>query len=469
MRSGIEDGDPYATKQDREVYKDLYPVIHWWGFDESDYRISRERVADAINQLWDPIIQGQALQIMDQEPHRTVAEEGDKKFVTWINEQTGSSIDPESENPIDAAVRRGTETGLSVPLDNYLSWRQYHLGKIDEDNEGRKIDKYKTGVYRCEFQESGEILLDPEESPFKHGQLPISTACRHEGTMSYWTKGILAEALHLQRYVEYLEANRDIHLGLQSRPFLYAITEFMADRYRDPDTGQQKFIDDLREGMKVMFLRNLPQGMDPSKLFGYISPGAISLDVKMTLQEKTQSLMELFGASEVMRGMGPGAEASGKHIQLKMEAASRPSTFMSQLLESPIHRHFERYDSNILEFAPPEWLGKLCNQEQVQAIMQLRQSGDMNFLTKVQLGAGMPTEWVDRFGIYSQLIKLGWPVSPQTKMLTKEMGIPGPSDSEIQAAFPPVMPGQPGAVPSGPPQPGQVPGGAPKMPVNKGA
>lgn len=462
MKKGILNPDNVDDREKR-IFDDLYPVIHWWGIDTEEIRITRREMRETIDAEWEDILIGRGT-VTDEQPHRAAIEEGNNKFIEYVNEKTESEI----EDDVSVALTRAAETGLAYSAQGFYQWRKKHsdyLDRVDEDGnpdplEGGRKRKYQDGIYHVEFQEGSneEPLLPPEPSPYKHGQLPISAVCRHEGTLSYWNPGVLAEALDKQQHIEFLEGNRDNHLFMQARAMFYAYRPALPERYQDPETGEDVFIADLMQGNKLMMLEDV--GMDPSKLMGYLQPGAVSMDVVAAIREKKSEMMELFGASEVMRGMGPGAEASGKHIQLKMSAASKPSTFMLALLESPLHKHYERFTSNFIAFADPRYIAKYTNYERVSAIMALRQAGLSECSVDLNLGSGMPTEWIDRFQIYSQLVAMG--IYPPQK-LAEEMGIPAPSDEEMMQIMMANQQPPPGG--GGAPQGPQ----GPQIPTNMGA
>ena len=460
MKKGLLSSEAaVATNFENKKFEDLYPVMHWWGIDRSYITFTMAQVRKQVDEEWNGIISGQLVPL-PEEPHDDFVEAGDAKYIEYLEGRYGIKAETFEEAAQISSM-------MAVPeLSTYIMWRKAHFALSAQGTKKKR--KYPGCIYHAEFQEDGdEFLVEPEASPYKHGQIPVSFFRRQEGS-TYWEKGVMAEAIDLYKYVHYLQQSENIHLEPQARPFLYAIRSALPTEYQDPETGATKFADDLGKN-KLMFLNEV-NGINPRDSMGYIQPGSISMDVATRLRESVSSLMELFGASEIMRGMGPGAEASGKHIELKMAAATRPSTFMLSMIEDGWHKHKERDTCYIVEQADERWLKQILNEEQIAAIKAVRDSGDYEFITRVTLGQGMPTEWADRFSIWMQLLSLGYPGTPQSRILAKEMGIAIPSDAEImklmqetQNLMPPAPPQQgmeqPG-MPQGQPQAGNINYGA---------
>lgn len=451
MKAGLLSRDSdVANTFERKMFDDLYPVIHWWGIDREYVTFTLADVRRQINESWDGILNGTAFPTQE-EPHDDFVEIGDEKFLKYVETRYDQTISDNIETIL------GQMMLAQIPEANgYYNWRRTHL-IMGQTAGSKKRRKYPDGsIYHCEFQEDADdLLLDPEPSPYKHGQIPISFFRRQEG-QGFWVKSVMAEAIDQYRYIHYLQQSENVHLAPQARPFMYALRESLAPEYRDPVEGLQRFVDDIGQN-KVMMLENAT-GIDPSRVMGFIQPGAISMDVATRLRENISSLMELFGASEVMRGMGPGAEASGKHIELKMSAATRPSTFMLSMLEGPYTKYRERENSNIIQYADERWLSQMVGDEYIAAIKQVRELPDYGLVSRINLGSGMPTEWVDRFGIWMQLLSIGYPGTPQSKILAKEMGIAIPNDAELMEIMKQTQMMMPTQQPGQAPQPGSPQG-----------
>jgi len=432
-----------------KLYEDLIPVIEFWGIDRGVQNYSRRRMKNEIDEAWDKILSGdRSVPVVKEQPHDAAMEIGDAKIMALARERYG----------IDKEDFGSTMTEMSMMGDstaeNYSMWRYSHM--VFSQNgfgNGLAVKKYPDSIYHCAFQPDGEdFLLEPEPSPYKHGQIPISASSRQEGSAGYMTPSLMAEALDKQAYIEYLRQEVNIHLHFQARPALFALMDALPENYRNPEGGREQLLTDIITGFKLFELRGLPPGVNPRDVLGFIQPGAISMDVRTEYQQNMNDLLELFGASEIMRGIGPGAEASGKHIQLRMGAASRPTTFMLSMLEGPMYYHYQRYSCYLLEYTDPQWLQQFVNEEQLAAIMSLRNTGGFAYATKVQLGAGMPTEWIDRKAIYFELLQMGY-ISP--KGYVREMEIPVSESELLQAptammpsggneqTMPPTMPRQP--------------------------
>jgi hypothetical protein len=424
MKHGPYFDDFPSDSQEAKKLQDKYPVMEWWGIDSSIETIGTQQTKKYVGEIFPGIITGQFGVPQEWENHRAAIKAGDDNLIKYVNEALGPSEDYEEISEVVTAL---DEAGRFTELQQYYLWRQVHQTYLENGIEGGEIDKFNSHVFKMEFQEGvDEPLTAPKESPYKHGQIPISIFQRHEGTENFWTKGIMAEALTLQSQIEFLDANREVSIILQSQPPLAYNREKMPVRYRDPGLGHQKLTEDLERGHVVL---DLSETANPSDLPHFLEMGKYPIDVLRIIAEKKTSLMELFGAPEVMRGIGPGSEASGKHIQLKMEAATRPSTFMLQLIEGPLHKYFERQVSNVLYMAKPEWLEQICSPEQVQAIMTAREAPDFHSIVKVGLGSGMPTDWPSRMQIYGMVMETG-AVDPF--MFMEEMGIPIPSGAREQ-------------------------------------
>lgn len=427
LKPGLYKHDNYRAYDTREVriFKDMYPVVHWWGIDDRDETISADTTNRKVRKQFVALKAGEFPMPADEDNHAAAIKEGNKLFLNEANRPNPTGEKFEDLETAAQFIFDHGEDGRRFVKD-YSNWASIHRMYVEKGIEGGSRPKYPSGIYHCEFQEGiPGMLRGPEPSPYNHGQIPISYSQRHKGLNHYWSPGLYAEALPCQTDFEFLRRRRNVYLHYASGPPFLAYEDTAPESWLDPETGKATMQKDLEEGPTIVLLRGggAPSGGGGSHEPHFVQIGALSYDVERAIQEKKAHIMEIFGASEVMRGIGPGAEASGKHIQLKQEAASRPSTFMLTMLESPLQKYFERFVSNVIQFADATWLSTVCSPEQVQAIETIKQIPDFKTIVKVTLGSGMPTDWGTRSQIYSTMLQMGG-IDPF--MYMEELGIPEP-------------------------------------------
>lgn len=404
--------DANSSQVRADVFDDRYEIIEFWGKDNTLEDVTRSETEMSVGEQFRDALKGEPKEVEAWEDHAASIEVLNEFLIVLA---TGEE---EDEVELSVAVARLEAPGTSQYLEAYTAVRTQHEQFIQAGNPGGRKEKYFGGIYRAEFQEGdAEPLRGPEASPYQHGQIPVSFYQRHRGISTYWTRGVMAEALPIQQEIEFWMNRRKRFGHIKAEPPL----ALWKDAFEKQNIPTSNILAALERGRAVFEMRT-PVGTGPLPLPTFVDVGRWDWNVDQIIQDLRQRMFRLFGATEEMRGEAPGAEASGRHIELKMEAGSRHVTFTLALIESPLQRHFQRLSNLVINSVPLERIASVCGPEKMAALQAVRESGQpFEMRITLDLGRGMPQDFANKYQIYFNLLSMQI-ITPQE--FAERTGIP---------------------------------------------
>jgi hypothetical protein len=389
---------------DADRLKYRYEIIEWWGIDEERIPIPEDETRDAVDSQLGAVFSGQSDVAPDpNEDHDTALKLGEDYVINTVNDaRTGLGLEP--VGTIDEAKDSMYPLGMDLQLSEYDKWRDAHQQFITSGEDYGYRPKYDGNVYRAEFQEGmEEPLLGPEESPYGHGQIPVSFYQRHPGYSSYWIRGIFAEAIPLQQEYEFWKLLRKRFGHMKAGPALAVFKDaFAANKF-----NLRNIVRSLKRGHAV-FEMQTPTGGGPLPFPQFIDVGKWDWSIDQIIADIERRLQLLFGANEIMRGTGLGAEASGKRVQLSQEAGGRNTVFTLALIEGPLQSHLQRLGWMTWNWVDQQDIERVCGPEVWQAMEIGRQNPDLvEVEVTTEMGRGMPQDFASKRDTYLMLLQMG--------------------------------------------------------------
>lgn len=381
-----------------DAFHNMYEIIEWFGIDETELAVSEDEMQEIVLGELEALRAGTFAGPDENVDHQAAIDYGALVLVSSLEEQFKVELET-----VQDALRFLAESGYGTLADQYMQWQMSHQQFLDAGDAGGTRSKYPGYVYHVDFQIGmDEPLLGPEVMDYPHYQLPVSIYRGHMNTGGLFGMGAMAEVMSLQQDLEWWHKCMMDHAHYAARPPFLVDLDILDTKYRTAD-GLKKLVKNLEYGHKIFWLRGAKNGLEPR--FAMI--GAFSWDVMRIIEYIRLRIQEVIGPTPVLRGQVSG-EASGKHIQIRQEAAAKPITDTLSMIEGPLQKHLERTVLNILEFSPIEKIEQISGQEGAMAIQYVRDYlDDFRCAVKVDLGTGMPTDWFTKANLGMSLLESG--------------------------------------------------------------
>jgi len=398
LRKGIISRDevdtPTIQKGSEEAFRNLYEVYEWFGIDESEVTIPEEEMQAVVFEELKAVQMGAFTEPDPDTNHAQAIEYGDSILMDTIQNQfPGVVIDGGTPDEEFRSMMEFLATvGNGQLADAYIQWRMSHQAFLDNGIPGGTRPKYPGYIYHVDFQVGAEgPLRGPEVCDYPHYQLPVSIYRSHMNTGGLFGLGAMAEVLSLQQKLEWWQKCEMDHAHYSARPPFIIDMDILDSRYRAPG-GMQGLIKGIKEGFNIIRVRGVQRGNEPH----FANVGTFSVDVRRIIDYIRYRIQQIIGPTQTMRGEVSG-EVSGKAFAMRQESAAKPTIDTLSIIEGPLQKHFERMALNILEFSPIEKIEEISGPEGAAAIEWVRENmPDFRCVVNVDLGTGMPTDWVSK-------------------------------------------------------------------------